>query len=475
MENQITEPNATFTETPSFWQSYKFVFKGLFIGFLILLMLIPSFFVQNLVHERATRKDEVVAEVSKKWGNTQTIYGPLLVIPYMKTVPLADNKTKDIKDFIYYLPESLQVSGDAQAESRHRSIYDVTLYKTNIHINGKYSPNLLANSGVDSQKILWKEAYLQLGLSDIKGLEKQISVNWDNSLKGDFDVINYSSNINDVVADTDDASVANTTKSVSSRSGHSDLSFPIDFDPNKNHDFNIELYAKGSGGLYFTPTGSQTEVTLKSSWKSPSFDGNYLPSNSPDSVNVNGFAANWNIPKASRPYSQVNVGTMPNLDASVFGVQLLQPNDSYAKNERSAKYAILFVTLTFAVFFLMELLQKKSIHFLQYILVGFALILFYVLLLSISEYAGFNMAYFIAALSIILLISLYVGAILHSKKAGASFGFGLAALYGFIFFLIQKEDYTLLYGSIGLFIVLALIMYFTRKLNQEGNKQLALN
>lgn len=472
METQNTEPNETFSAPQSFWQSNKFIFKGFFIALLILLMLIPSFFVQNLVHERSSRKDEVIAEISNKWGNAQTLYGPFLVIPYLKTVSIGDNKTKDIKSQIYYLPENLKVTGNILPEDRHRSIYEVTLYKTDIQINGHFNPNALASLGIAPEKILWNEAYIQLGLSDIKGLEKQITINWDKSVKGDFDVINYASTNNDVVAKT--ATIVDNASSSSpnmSSKDYSDLSFPIVYDPNKNHDFDIEIHAKGSSGLYFTPTGNQTEVAVRSAWKTPSFDGNYLPSNDPDSVHANGFVANWNIAKASRPFPQVSVDAAPDLDASVFGVKLLQPNDNYNKNERSVKYAILFVTLTFAVFFLMEMLQKKSIHPLQYILVGFALILFYVLLLSISEYAGFNKAYIIAAIAIVGLISFYVSAILHARKAGISFGLGLTGLYAYIFFLIQLEDFALLFGSIGLFIVLALIMYYTRKINWSSPKQ----
>jgi len=464
MENQISELQEQPKAAPTFWESNKFVFKGFFIGLLILLMLIPSFFVQNLVHERASRKEEVIAEISEKWGNAQTVFGPFLVIPYLKTVAVADNKTKEVKSLIYYLPENLKVNGNVQPEDRHRSIYDVTLYRTSVQIAGHFDPNTLANIGIEPQKILWNEAYVQLGLSDIKGLEKQISVHWDKDVQGSFDVINE-----EVVAKSDAETVSDVASASSDNRDYTNLRFPIVYDPSKKHDFEIELYAKGSGGLYFTPTGNQTDVVLHSTWRSPAFDGNYLPSNS--SANENGFTANWSIPKASRPYAQVSVGAAPKLSASSFGVKLLQLNDNYAKNERSVKYAILFVTLTFAIFFLMEILQKRSIHPLQYILVGLALILFYVLLLSISEYAGFNKAYAVAAVAIVGLIGFYAGAILRSRRAGVSFGLGLSGLYAYIFFLIQLEDYALLFGSIGLFIVLALIMYYTRKINWNSRVQ----
>lgn len=461
MENQSSSLGQYPSIQPSFWQSNKFIFKGFFIALLILLMLIPTFFVQNLVHERAGRKDAVMAEISQKWGGTQTVYGPYIVIPYKKTIALPDNKTKDVKSLIYYLPDALHIVGNIVPENRHRSIYDVTLYKTSVKLNGHFNPITLTSTAIAPEKILWNEAYIQLGLSDIKGLEKQIVVHWDKSTKGDFDVMNYNT---ETEKDQTDGNATNMNAKIKTKD-YTELSFPITIDGNKPHDFDIELHAKGSNGLYFTPTGNQTEVAINSSWKTPSFDGNYLPENNPNSYDPKGFSANWNIPKASRPFAQVSVENAPDLDASVFGVKLLQPNDNYAKNERSVKYALLFVTLTFAVFFLTEMLQKKSIHPLQYILVGFALILFYVLLLSISEYAGFNTAYMIAAIGIIGLIGLYIRAIFHSTKSAFAFGSGLAGLYVYIFFLIQLEDYALLFGSIGLFIVLALIMYYTRKLN----------
>lgn len=437
------EQSTVTPERPvSFWESNRAIIKGFMMAFLILMMLIPAAFVSSLVQERATRHREVIGEVSSKWGGAQTITGPMLVIPYLKTVTNTQNQAVTVKDYIYYLPETLQVSSTVQPEKRHRSLFQVTLYRSDITMNGTFKSLDTAALQIAPANILWKEASVEMNIADVKGLENQVKLQWDDKPSG-FTV--------------------RTAGDTAVSTGRA-LQASITYDNLAAHHFTIHLNIRGSEQLYFTPTGSQTTVQVRSGWASPAFDGNYLPSNAP-AVTKNGFDARWNITQASRPYPQLNIGQYPSLLESAFGVRFLQPNDSYGKTERSVKYSLLIITLTFAVFFLMEIIQKKQIHPLQYILVGFALVLFYVLLLSISEYSGFNIAYIIAGAATIGLIGFYVGNILKSYKTGMAFSLGLAGLYGFIFFLIQLEDYALLFGSIGLFVVLALIMYQTRKID----------
>jgi inner membrane protein len=202
---------------------------------------------------------------------------------------------------------------------------------------------------------------------------------------------------------------------------------------------------------------------MQSKWSNPSFDGNVLPTER--TVSDNGFTAKWSFNKASLPFTTVLKNAELDKANLAFGVAMVQPADQYAKTSRSVKYAILIIGLTFALFFIIELMQKKALHPVQYVLVGLALSIFYTLLLSISEIILFDYAYLIAATATVVLIMLYAKGHFNNWATASIFGGILSALYGFIFVLIRLEDTALLVGSIGLFIVLALVMYASRKIN----------
>jgi inner membrane protein len=340
----------------------------------------------------------------------------------------------------YFLPDKLDINGGLTPETRHRSIYDVTLYQSDITLNGSFDKLNLAVLNIDPENVLWNEARLVMGLSDARGLEDEVLLQWnDNSQKLDAGVPE-----NDVLPSGLQAAVACNAES----SGN----------------FSIKLKVKGSEYFYLTPLGKSTTVKLNSAWQNPAFDGKYLPNATAD-VSDKGFNATWKIQQASRSYPQQWTNTNQKLSESAFGVRLLQPTDTYVKTERSVKYALLFIGLTFAVFFFIELLQKKQIHPLQYLLVGIALTVFYTLLLSFSEYIGFNKAYAIAATATITLIGLYVWSMFKQGKIAIGFTLALGSLYAYIFFLIQLQDYALLFGSVGLFVVVALAMYSSRKVD----------
>jgi inner membrane protein len=231
--------------------------------------------------------------------------------------------------------------------------------------------------------------------------------------------------------------------------------------------FSMNIQLKGSGQLHFLPLSDNSHIQLKSSWPDPSFDGSSLPRQR--EVSDTGFDAEWSFNKANMPILDQILKTDANRESMAFGVSMIQPADQYAKTNRSIKYAILFIGLTFAMFFIIELMQKKNVHPVQYLLVGLALIIFYTLLLSISEYLGFNIAYAIAAGATIALVGMYAGSLFSSVKTSFVLSLFMALLYGFIYVLIQLEDTALLAGSIGLFIILAVAMYFSRRINWYGN------
>ena len=223
------------------------------------------------------------------------------------------------------------------------------------------------------------------------------------------------------------------------------------------------LDLKGSQLLYFTPVGKVTDINLHSKWNNPSFNGAFLPDSR--DISGKGFTANWNVLQLNRNYPQVWSNNRHKINNSSFGLNLLLPVDNYQKSYRSIKYAVLFIGFTFLVFFFIEVLNKVFIHPIQYILVGISLVVFYTLLLSISEHLKYNIAFIISAISTLILISGYVKAILKSNKLSFLITGILTILYTFIFVIIQLQDYALLIGSIGIFLILGLVMYFSRKID----------
>jgi inner membrane protein len=425
---------------PSFLEKNRLLIKGFLIGFLILLMLIPAALIGGLVHEREARQQQVVKEVSSKWADAQTVTGPVLVVPYNYTYRGAGDKVITEKKMVHLLPDVLQINGEVLPEVRKRSLYQVTLYRSALKLEGSFPAVPMSAMGIAPESVLWGDARLLLGINDARGLEEEVGLQWNGS---------------------DQKLEAGMPENNAMKEG---LSIPVKMEATAGGRFVIDLKLRGSENLFFAPLGKTTEVALHSTWQHPAFDGKYLPDTNA-SVSERGFKAHWKIMGMSRLYPQAWKDDKPDLMASSFGVRLIQPADGYVKTERSVKYAILFIALTFTVFFFLEILQKRQVHPLQYLLVGFALCIFYTLLLSISEYTGFNLAYGIAALATISLIGMYVWSVFKSAKTALGFTAALSGLYGYIYILIQLEDYALLFGSIGLFVILAILMYFSRKID----------
>lgn len=437
----------------SIFDKNRILIKGFLIGFLILLMLIPKFMVHDVINERRYSQSEVVKEVSSKWASEQVVVGPILVVPYNKHTTAKDGKRITTKRKVYILPEKLTVNGQVITETKKRSIYHVSLYRSDMVLNGSFSPTPIKKLGINTSDILWNEARLVMGINDAKGLEEEVTLNWD-ATGGIMEPGIQGAELFDT-----------------------ELTSSVKLDLEKNSVFNIKLKMKGSSDLQFVPVGKTTDVLLSSNWKDPSFNGYYLPDTS---SSEDGFKAKWRVLHVSRSFPQYwdgyNSKNINKMYDNSFGVKLIQPADHYAKSNRSIKYALLIIALTFTVFFFMEVIQKIRIHPLQYILVGMALIIFYTLLLSISEYLGFNSAYMIAATATVSLIGLYVWSVIKKWKVASGFTFSLTALYAYLFMLIQLKEYALISGSIGLFVVLAVIMYFSRKIDWYGtNKQMESN
>lgn len=418
-------------------------FKLGVIAFLALILLIPAQMIQSLVKERQMRRDEVVQELTKKLGKKQTITGPVLSVPYRTYQSDGDGERKAIWHHMHFLPETLDVQGNLSADIRYRSIYKVIGYNSRLEFNGRFTDIAIGDGFINPQDIFWERASLSLGISDMRGINENIAIDWDQQ--------------------THPLSPGLPTRDVVQKG----VSIPLPVQPRQTHKFSFALDLNGSESLHIVPVGSKTNINLQSQWDAPGFTGAYLP----DERNVtdDGFTAKWKVLELNRSYPQSWSDSQYTLEDSALGVDLIMPVDIYRKNIRSVKYALLFIALTFVVFFFTEYLNNRRVHPIHYLLAGFGIVLFYSLLLSLSEHLAFDLSYLIASAAIVALITSYFHAIIGKIRATLSVLGVLAVLYGFLYILLSAYDYSLLLGNIGLFIILAVVMYFSRKIDWEKN------
>lgn len=411
------------------------------IVIIALLLLIPAIMIENIIDERQNTQQAAISEVSAKWGNQQTISGPFISIPYYRYVKLTTGEEREKVEYIHLLPTKLNISGKVNPEKRNRGIFEIVVYNSKLNISGAFSKIDVEGLGIPIKNIQFDKAEFVIGIDDLRGIQQQIDLNW-NDQKIPF---NPGISSNDVVKSGINAVLA------------------LSDNDSATYNFNLDLDLNGSQRVYFVPVGKVTDINVSSEWNTPSFNGAFLPDSS--NVTDKGFKANWNVLHLNRSYPQQWVGSQHTIGESSFGVDLIIPADNYQKSYRAIHYAILFIGLTFLAFFFIEILNKVFIHPIQYILVGIALVVFFTLLVSISEHVSFNFAFIISAIATLLLIAGYVKAILKSSKLTLFISGILLLLYTFIFVIIQLQDYALLIGSIGIFIILAVVMYFSRQID----------
>ncbi|MEJ2004499.1 MAG: cell envelope integrity protein CreD, partial [Cyclobacteriaceae bacterium] len=389
--------------------------KLILIAILVLLLLIPMSMVRNIINERESLRAATENEVSDKWARAQVITGPVLTIPLLYERKTDDGEIETYSKQLHILPDNLDISGKVDPDVRSRGIYDVTVYSGDILLEGVFTLKDYRPDNEGLKDIQWENAFLTLGLSDLRGIRETVPFKWN----GQQLPIEPGSRIQDLVP--------------------SGITYPAAIDPDAGrvHNFNINLMLNGSENLSFTPIGLETNVTITSSWPDPSFTGSFIPDS--HSINDAGFEARWNVLQLNRNYPQHWVGSAyaSEMTQSEFGVRLYSGLDDYQKSMRSAKYAVMTLALTFLIFFLTEVLNKRRIHPFQYALVGLALCLFYVLLVSLSEHIAFNLAYGISSIAIIAMIVFYAYHVFNSARLTGFLGLLLAGLYGFVFVTLQ--------------------------------------
>ena len=422
------------------WVKTSPTFKIFTVLVITLILLIPTYKIETLIGERQDLEQNVISEISSKWGAEQSLTGPILTIPYSEIENAGTPNEKVITKHLNILPEKLDVTGELNPKIKKRSIYKAILYTSEISLSGGFDLRKIKDLKIDTADIQWQKATLSFGISDPRGISGIGKIQFG-----------------DKVMETEPG----LPKSIQLENGFYGY---VSLDPDQEkYPFSASYSLKGSSGIHISPVGKTTIVHLKSPWKDPSFSGAFLPEN--HSINADGFVANWKVLDYNRSFGQIWNDYFPNISKWEFGADLIEPVNIYQKTERSIKYAFMIIALTFTFFFFFEILQKLKIHPIQYTIVGFALLIFYLLLIALSEQMSFSAAFIISAIATISVVGYYFYFISKSLKVTFIFSLIFTFIYAFIFVILNAEAYSLLIGSIGLFALIALIMHFSRNVD----------
>lgn len=437
------------------------LWKIAMIGIVALLLQVPVEMIRGLVAERKQARDGVIADIARGSSDAQKITGPVLYVPWTRRSVEATTTTDDgghgrtvrkekvEHGHVALLPAILSIEGNIDLQQKHRGIYTSHLYMLNATLHGSFilAPGLGVPEG--SGTLEWGRALLVLGIQDTRGIRDRIQIDWDGAqpplYPGGVEAAGAPNGI------------------------HADLGALSASKANVTREFRISLSLLGTERLDIVPVGAMTTVSLASAWPHPSFTGRILP-DAGMKVSGEGFAASWRTSHFATNLAQLHQRCVQSRQCEAFnqhslGVSFIQPVDLYQAVERSVKYGFLFIGLTFAAFFLFEILKRLVIHPVQYALVGIALAVFFLLLISLSEHLGFALAYAIAATACVALVGYYVGHVLHSFRRGAGFAVLISSLYGLLYVLLRAEDHALLAGSILVFTALAATMVATRRVD----------
>jgi inner membrane protein len=434
---------------------FSTILKMAAIAILALLLLIPLAMVDAVLRERLARRDAAVSEIAATWGSQQVIAGPVLIVPYRYTQKSWTDQAVDgrvtrvetaesVRGRACFLPAALSIDGRLDPDRLHRGIYETVVYSGTLKVSGSFAKPSFDEWGVDPGMVLWNEAEIAMSVTDLRGARESVQVRLAGqpySLTPGHPLKAFDSGISARVKGLDPS---------------------LETIP-----FDMALTLKGSRGLRVAPVGVNNDVRIASSWPDPSFQGAFLPAER--EVGPDGFAAHWRVSYYGRSYPQQwteqNAFDAKSVASSLFGVDLLPALDSYRHVERAIKYGILVIALVFTAFFLFEVLAPVRVHPFQYTLVGFALCLFYLGLLALSEVTSFATAYWSGAAASSLMIALYSAKVLESSGRAFAVAAGLAAVYAFLYVILRLQDLSLLVGTAGLFLVLAAVMYLTRNID----------
>lgn len=399
-----------------FWQNT--LIKVCIISVLALLMLIPLNMIRKQVDERSHNHSQSVSDITRNWGSAQTFTGPWISYSYLVE---KEKEKETIKGSLF--PDSLKYVVNTVSQELHRSIYDVSVFTADMTIEGLFV--------LDANLLKAEKAELILNMDDLKGIQGNPSF----LLNG---------------------------KELKIKSGEKGIKAEIALEESSKEGdaipFTVTMKINGAESLFFKPVGSLTEVQMMSDYPDPSFGGDFLPVER--DVRPDGFTAKWLI-------SQI---TMASPSANSFGVRMVKPVTQYRQTERATKYGLLVIFLVFIAGFVVEIISKKPINIIQYLVIGASLVLFYSLLLAFSDFLSFGISYLIASVMTTAALCAYFVGIVKNKWAFLLTGL-VAFAYGVIYVLLQMETFAFLAGTLLLFLILCVIMFLTRNLKMDDPKQ----
>jgi inner membrane protein len=415
------------------------------LGVLVVVMLIPLELIRGAVTERFARSQEVESEIAQVWGGAQTVAGPLLTLPYVARTRTMQNgvaSDQERRELAHFLPDSVVVNATLRTERRYKSLYEVPVYTAEIQLTGSFALPDFEAWNIATADVLWSEAKLSLGLTDMTGIQA-LTIELDGK---PLEVSPAAQRI-DLIGGGASARVPGFASSLAS------------------HPFTVKLTVHGTDWLRLLPVGKETVLTMTADWPHPGFGGAFPPAER--TIRDDGFEASWRVSYLARSYPQSwrsEDGALEIASDDSFGVELVTPGDTYQQTDRLIKYGILVIVLTFTTIFIVGLRGSTRTHVVQYLLVGGSLCLFYLLVLSLSEQIGFGAAYAAAAVATVAINALYVRRTV-ARLAGLVIAGLLAAVYAYMYVLLRLEDYSLLVGTVGLLLVLVAIMYVTRNID----------
>lgn len=446
-----------------FSKGTKTTLKLIIIFILMVILLVPQSLIRDLVQERSNRQMNLTASISNQIGDEQDVTGPILCIPYLEEIVTMKGKIKEIKyenRFAFFTAKELLINSNAQVENKTKGIYKIPKFESINTIKGRFSVPDFSKWEIKPKLIQYDKAFILMKISDLKGINKTPKITY----------------LNETIEFNPMTTTQNKTIFGDIKAG-----LPENWQEQETS-FTIHLELRGTKAINFASTAKTNKMTMTSNWLHPNFEstvklsrsGKYAVHNrhrantlpNEREITDTGFTANWEESQFSieQPTQWLSSEGSPNLKSRLMGVQFVNVADQYAKTERSAKYMLLVVSLVFLTFFIIEMLKSVSVHPFQYVLVGLAIAVFFVLLIALSEYMKFDLSYLVAAISTTVLISLYSLSVFKHKGMASSIGILLIALFAFIFVILTAADYSLLLGAIGLFLILAIVMYATRNI-----------
>ncbi|THU05224.1 cell envelope integrity protein CreD [Lampropedia puyangensis] len=430
---------------------YRLAMKAAIIGVIVIGLQVALSMILGQIRERAWLQTSVEQDIANAAASAQVLTGPVVLVEWREKITETDRdkdglalppKTRYVHHKQLLAPRTTLWQGNAAVEARKRGIYHANLFRSQWTLQGTISlqPYL---SGTPLGEVVDAQAYVVLGISDQRGITNSPALR---------------------ISNREIAFQAGNKGAFDSAAIYADLG-PIDLSQTHHLAFEMNLDVMGTSSIAIAPTAAQTDVAMQSNWPHPSFQGRFLPTT--HAISDGGYNAQWQVSHLARNFDKaLDAGMTDNQER--LQVSFVEPANTYQQSERAIKYGLLFIVLTFSALFVLEASQRAAIHPIQYGLVGLALAIFFLLLVSLSEHLPFAIAYLIAATACVLLLTAYTSAVLHSTRKGFAAGAGITALYGIVYGILLSEDNALLMGSLLLFIALAAVMLGTRHMDWYG-------